>query len=346
MDSKRVHDAKYLQQLFEIYQRKFQNHKFDVIISSDNNAFNFLRRHRDELFPKTPVVFCGVNNFQDSMLENQKLFTGTVEAIDIKETLDIALTLHPQTKKIIIYGDNSPTYLANLTLFKKIIPSYEKKSLEFIFSEKPQLNISEIQKHIQILSPDSLIFLINTLRDQKGHLLSFENSAEMIARESKAPLYGFWDFFLGHGIVGGKLTSGFAQGQTAAQMALRILAGVEIGNIGVLKTSPNRFMFDYNQLQRFGIKLSQLPNSSIIINQPSSLYVKHKNLVWIAVGALSGLTLIILFFAIYSFRLKQTKHLLQDSEKNTAPWPMNPRICAIEQIMRARLFLFLNQSIR
>lgn len=100
MDTKRIHDSKYLQQLFEIYQHKFRNQRFDVIISVDNNAFNFLRQHRDELFSGTATVFCGVNNFQDSMLKNQKLFTGVVEAVDIKETLDIALELHPKNKKI------------------------------------------------------------------------------------------------------------------------------------------------------------------------------------------------------------------------------------------------------
>ena len=217
MDTKRINDPAYLGQLYGIYKHKFRNRKFDVIVSSDNNAFNFLLEHRDELFPQTPVVFCGVNNFKDAMLKDRSLYTGTVEAVDIQETLDIALKLHPKTKHFVVYGDNSPTYLANKEILERIIPDYEI-SVDFIF--KDNFNIREIREHIRKLPSNRSILLISTIRDEQGQLISFERSAEMMAAVSSVPIYGCWDFFLGHGIVGGKLISGFTQGKTAAQMAV------------------------------------------------------------------------------------------------------------------------------
>ena len=101
MDTKRQNDSIYLQQLFEMYHHKFRNQKFAVIVSSDNNAFDFLRQHRNQLFPETPVVFCGVSNFHDNMLVNQELFTGIVEDVDFKRTLEIAHKLHPKVKKLL-----------------------------------------------------------------------------------------------------------------------------------------------------------------------------------------------------------------------------------------------------
>ena len=57
MDTKRISDERYFQQLHEIYKLKYDKVKFDVIISSDDDAFNFLGKYRDDIFPNTPVVF-------------------------------------------------------------------------------------------------------------------------------------------------------------------------------------------------------------------------------------------------------------------------------------------------
>ena len=96
MDTHRISDNGYIYQLLETYRYKFRAKKFDVIIATDDPAFAFLLKYHDELFPGTPIVFCGVNYFVDSMLAAQDLFTGVVEGQDIKSTLDIALKLNYQ----------------------------------------------------------------------------------------------------------------------------------------------------------------------------------------------------------------------------------------------------------
>lgn len=72
-----------------------------------------------------------------------------------------------------------------------------------------------------------MILLISTLQDKEGQLIPFEKCSELIAEVSQVPVYGCWDFFLGHGIVGGKLTSGFAQGETAARIVLNLIPTTE-----------------------------------------------------------------------------------------------------------------------
>jgi len=109
MDTHRISDNGYIYQLLETYRYKFHDKKFDVIIATDDPAFAFLLKYHDELFPGTPIVFCGVNYFVDSMLTGQDLFTGVVEGQDIKSTLDIALTLHPNTKNIYVINDTTMT---------------------------------------------------------------------------------------------------------------------------------------------------------------------------------------------------------------------------------------------
>jgi hypothetical protein len=111
MDTKRFVDESYYEKLFEIYKHKSKTLKYDVIISADDNALNFLLKYRDKLWGHVPVVFCGVNHFDDSMIADHPLYTGVVEAFDVRSTIEIALKLHPETKEFIVVGDNTTTSL-------------------------------------------------------------------------------------------------------------------------------------------------------------------------------------------------------------------------------------------
>jgi two-component system, cell cycle sensor histidine kinase and response regulator CckA len=88
MDTKRTFDADYLGMLVSTYRHKFASKQFDAILTSDNNALDFLVRHGEELFPEVLVVFCGVNNFQDKMLQGKPGFTGAVEGPAFRETFE------------------------------------------------------------------------------------------------------------------------------------------------------------------------------------------------------------------------------------------------------------------
>ena len=67
MDSKKYTDPVLRGMLYAFYKLKYRNTRFEVILASDNFAFDFLREYQDELFPNTPVVFCGVNDFHQQI---------------------------------------------------------------------------------------------------------------------------------------------------------------------------------------------------------------------------------------------------------------------------------------
>ncbi|MGI6092729.1 MAG: ABC transporter substrate binding protein [Negativicutes bacterium] len=267
MDTHRISDNNYISQLFEMYKYKFKDKKFDVIIASDDPAFAFLLKYHDRLFPNTPVVFCGVNYFTDSMLANQNHFTGIVEGQDIKSTLDIALELHPNTKNIYVINDNTMTGKSIGKTLLDTIPAF-KDRVNFISLE--EYDMEQIKEKVAHLPPDSLVLFLIFFQDVAGHKFSYAESISQISASSTVPIYGVWDFSLGDGIVGGMLTSGYYQGELAANLAQRILNGEPVSNIPIVKESPNHYMFDRTQLKRFNIKHSDLPQESIIINDTYS----------------------------------------------------------------------------
>ena len=69
MDSKRIDDSIYLDNLAKLYKQQFSNRPFDLIIISDNNAFDFISKYYEYLFKDTPVLFCGINDYNKDSLE-------------------------------------------------------------------------------------------------------------------------------------------------------------------------------------------------------------------------------------------------------------------------------------
>ncbi len=313
MDTKWSFDKDYFRLLHETYQVKFKHIRFDAIVATDNDAFNFLRLYRNDTFGDIPVAFCGVNWFKPEDLRGQTLYTGVNEDADIAANLDLMIRLHPAVKHIYIVVDNTTTgKIVHQTLLE-LAPKYREKVAIHLLDDH---GMPEILSTVSKLGSDSLVFLTIYQQDRSGTFFEYFEIASLLSKHSAVPVYGLWDFYLGHGIVGGKLTSGKAQGTSAGELALRILAGESPDAIPVVMESPNRYLFDYNQLKRFDLIDAEFPSGSRVINEPPRFYTLNKNLFWGLVVGMSGLGagLIALLFYIH-VRNKAEEDLRRSEER-------------------------------
>ena len=85
--------------------------------------------------------------------------------------------------------------------------------------------MSELRTRLEKLENNFVVFLNGLITDEAGRQLMYGETTQWVCRYSSVPVYSFWDVYLGYGIVGGKLISGYRQGQKAAELALRILKG-------------------------------------------------------------------------------------------------------------------------
>ncbi|WP_243309812.1 ABC transporter substrate binding protein [Fundidesulfovibrio agrisoli] len=313
MDAKRYAQPADSERLASYYARKYANARFDVIVATDDDAFQFLLARRDTLFPGAQVVFCGVNYFDESMIAHSAgAYTGVVEAYDVRSTLRAALALHPGTYRLVVINDRTPTGQANRKILADVLPEFEKK-VSVVYLD--DLTTDELLAKVRSLATGDIVLLMTFNRDKAGRVMGYNESISLVAGQSKVPVYGVWDFYLGRGLTGGMITNGLDQGRLAAQMALRILAGERAGSIPVVKESTNRFMFDYAQLKRFGISPDTLPEGSTVINRPTSFYEEHSGKV-LSVGVafllMSGM-LVALWVNIQ--RRKRTEASLRESEE-------------------------------
>ena len=269
MDSKR-HSPEVIVSPFKRYlAAKYRTRRFDVILCSDDNALDFLLSFRGDLFPGTPVIFCGINDFHEDRLAGHTGFTGVAEEADLKGTLELALQLHPKTRRVALVTDTTPSGRADLQRVRNLVPEYANR-LEFL--ELTELSAPRLKQALAALPPHSLVILLDYFRDDQGRYFAVEEGNALICNACAVPVYSLWGFRIKSGVIGGLVTSGRQQGEAAARMALRILNGLNPADIPVLRESPNEYLFDFPALQRFNIPLNALPPDSRILNSPPAIF--------------------------------------------------------------------------
>ena len=306
MDANRHAISKYYENLYHFYCHKFYNSKFDVIISTDNDALNFLLKYGDDLFPDTPIVFCGVNNFSEEHLKGRENYYGIAEEPNIKATLDAALKLHPDTRNICFIVDNTTTGFELKKIICNIVKDYG--SLQTTITQG--LDLQDIIESVKGLPPKSIVFLSGIFKDGHGRYLPFSSSVKAISDNSKAPIYSSWKFFLDYGVSGGFMMDGFNHGKKAAEIAFDLLKNKQKPLTPVVKDSDGSFVFDYAQLKRYKASIRNLPSNSIILNNESSFYKINKSAIWTALSlifltlAVSNILLMINFSKRRSYESK------------------------------------------
>ena len=298
MDSKRIDDSIYLDNLAKLYKQQFSNRPFDLIIISDNNAFDFISKYYEYLFKDTPVLFCGINDYNKDSLEKLyfKDISGVAEAVDVERNFELISKLHPNIKNLLIINDKSITGLAVKKDLTKIIEKYKK---EFDIEYTDNLEISDLKTKVSNLEKgNSAILFVLLFKDTTGKYFTYKQSFEEVRKVSKVPIYGLWDFYLNSGMVGGLLTSAVAQVQTIYKMIIEVLNGKDIKYIPVVEESPNIYIFNYNELKRFNIDIPKYIENPIIINEPRSIYKEHKNFFIITIIIILLLSIIVVILKV------------------------------------------------
>lgn len=320
MDTKNIYSDQYLQHLYHFYQTRYAHRKFDLIIASDNNALYFLEQYHDKIFQNTPIIFCGINNFDQQWFENLHIknrTTGVVEEVDIGKNIDLIQTLHPNLSKLVVINDTTTTGISIKKQFEKIRTHYKQINIEYLDS----FEINTLKNNFKTLDQNSVILFMLLFKDATGKRFTFKEGLQTIASSVTNPIYGLWDFYLPYGLVGGYLTNAYEQGKNASKLAKEILKGSSAQHIPIITKSPNKYMFNHTQLMRFKIDQSKLPKNSLILNKPFSFYETYKVQIYF------------LIFVFILFVVIIIKLILSLEEKRKAKQQLNNQLNFIETLL-------------
>ena len=179
MDTKRIDNAAYLNSLAKLYTQQFEGRTFDLIIASDNTAFDFMIKYHESLFKNTPVLFCGINNFDKVLLEENSMkdyMSGVAEDVDLEKNFELISKLHPKLKNLLIINDTSITGYAVKRDLRPIIEKYKNK---FNIEYTDNLEINNLKEKVSNLDKEnSVILFVLLFKDTTGKYFTYKQSFE------------------------------------------------------------------------------------------------------------------------------------------------------------------------
>jgi hypothetical protein len=300
MDLSRFGSNTYQMLLRDFLRAKYANRKIDVAVAILGPALDFLLSNADAIFPGTPIVFCGV----DSKEFGDRSLPPNVRGILVKRefvpTLEIALNVHPQTKRVAVVAGTSEFDTRLLDQARNEFRVYEDR---LAFTYLTALPLQKILTELSQLPPETIVLFTTFFQDGAGEAFVPHDVAQRVSETASAPVYGFLDQYLGRGIVGGSLYSFSAHGTEAAKLVLRILAGPEPSGPPMSEVQTNKVLFDWRQMQRWGISESSLPaGSEIQFRDPTAWDQYRWQIMLIAAALLIQTTLIVGLFYQYRYR--------------------------------------------
>jgi PAS domain S-box-containing protein len=299
----------------EVYRRRLGAMRFDVVISADNQALDFLVTNRADLFAGVPIVFCSVDDWSPALLKGETDITGVTGDLDFGGTIDLARRLHPGMKHLLVLGNrNLAAESAAYAGLARVVAEHRiGVQVQVEYWEDPKL--SEVIARAATLPPDTVVLDMAFLASDAGKPLGVLSSTRKASEALGLPIYSCWETLLGNGIVGGIISGGFQQGEAAAKLALQVLRGADADSLPVVREGTNRPILDYAQLSRFRIPEKRLPPDSIFINRPATLLERYRGMLWVFVTAIAALAILLVLSWLYIVSQQRLKKGLRRSEE-------------------------------
>jgi len=276
MDSKKIDSPAYLAELLSLSIKKFSKRKYKAVIVADNYAYDFALKYHNQLFPKTPIIFCGVENFNPQSItpELKQYVTGVIEYKDIRKNLELISKLFPATTMVYIISDDA---YSSLTIKDQIINESNNFQAKFRVVFDNQIDFKTIDDKISKLPEHSVILFTSFYRDINNVYVPYYK-LQAFFQHSPFPVFALNHIHIGAGVIGGFMVNPYDQGILAATKAFEVIDGKSILSMPI-EIPKGTYFFDNNVLRKFGISLNDIPSSAEVLNGLESFYEKHRKFV-------------------------------------------------------------------
>ena len=251
----------------------YRNSPPDIIVGIGAPAAVFVQQHRQQIFPKAPMVFTGLEQRRidvSALTEHDSVVAVTH---DFAAAIENILRVLPDTKNVMVVNGYSPNERFWLEEIRREVKPFESR-VAFIWTS--HLSFEEILKNASELPPHSAIFWHTLYVDGAGVGQEGDSALKRLHAIAKAPIFSLFDDFLTGETVGGPMHSILEAAQETTAVAIRILNGEKPGDI---KVPPTRFAtpkFDWREMQRWGISEKNLPPGSKILFRPPTAWDQYK----------------------------------------------------------------------
>jgi signal transduction histidine kinase/CheY-like chemotaxis protein len=258
---------------------KYADRKIDVVIANGHVCLGFLLEFRDSLFSDTPIVFSSIRTPSVAEARAGAGATGIVYMQSQRKTLDLALTLHPDTQQLFVISGTTTRDKQLESDARKELQEYQSRLAITYLTDLP---LGELVARIRTVPQHSIILYLWQQIETEHSTVESPETLAAVANAARAPLYGLTSSNVGRGIVGGYVATVEGNVATLAALGRRIANGARPADIPV-QTAPVAPMFDWRQLKRWNIPENRLPPGSIVRFREPTMWQQYKSTIIAAI---------------------------------------------------------------
>ena len=309
MDSKRINTDNYLESLTHSYKLQLEKRNFDLIVTIDNFAYDFISKNYEKLGLTQNIYFIGLEKFPPEIAQTHNLIhktSGIMEKRLIVENIIFIKETLPLVKKIYIINDESKNGNDTHTFIEEAMMKFHNE-IEFIYIRSSSL--SELKTLFDTLRENEALFFVRFYNDKDGNLID-NPQLNTFLNECKIPVFVTDNEFINF-VFGGYIL--YVENM-AEQASVEINKILKSSTFHPQITTYNLFekVINYEKLEYFQNYFTiSASNSTKLINSPKNFFDKYKlfiNIVFI----LSPFLLLLIVGLIYNIRIRIKKtHLLE-----------------------------------
>ena len=261
-----------------VYGSKYSDQRFDVIVAALPEPFQFVLHARDELWPGTPVVVCGVDERSLRDLKPPPGFAVLTTRFDMEGTVRAALALLPDTRHVAVIGGASQPEQVYHDLIRQAVA--RARGVDVI--DLTKLPIADALARVSSLPEHTVIIQSSYQVDGAGRRFYGIDLVSHVSSAANRPVFTPLGLALGRGVVGGSIVEFEDIGRDAARMATRLLRGETAPATPVPSFATALPRFDARQLARWRLDERRLPEDSQVMFREPSLWQQYR---WHVAGA-------------------------------------------------------------
>nr|HPI98988.1 ABC transporter substrate binding protein [Synergistales bacterium] len=238
--------------------------------------------------------------------------TGIIKDTPVKETADLALSIHPDTETLLLVCDSSRICKENVKRFLSLGKDLPQQLNVLAISD---LTFLELTEKLKALPERTAVLIIRLQEDPAGTMIMSDDLAGVFFKDYKYPLYTtFGPLIKYEGFLGGVALFPEDLGSETGRLALSVLQGKDPGSIPVIRYSPGTAL-NYETVTHLGIPHERIPETAEMLNRPRNFWEKNRDFILLNILA-AGMVMVFVTYLLANIhrRRRAEKELIREKE--------------------------------